>query len=77
MKSIKPYPKMGSPEAQAIVNAACDQVQCVIWDQMIQDEEKKLTQDQEHYQALKEQLPCKKPGKSKKSTIAGLQKELA
>ena len=24
MKSIKPYPKMSSPEAQAIVNAACD-----------------------------------------------------
>ena len=29
MKSIKPYPKMSSPEAQNIVNAACDQVQCV------------------------------------------------
>lgn len=26
MKSIKPYPKMSSPEAQAIVNAAFDQV---------------------------------------------------
>ena len=24
MKSIKPYPKMNSPEAQAAVNAACD-----------------------------------------------------
>ena len=44
MKSIKPYPKMGSPESQAIVNAACDQVQCVILDQMIQDGEKKLAQ---------------------------------
>ena len=41
MKSIKPYPKMTSPEAQAIVNAACDQVQSVIFDQMIQEEEKK------------------------------------
>ena len=30
MKSIEPYPKMTSPEAQAIVNAACDQVQSVI-----------------------------------------------
>ena len=39
MKSIKPYPKMNSPEAQAVVNAACDQVQCVILDQMILDEE--------------------------------------
>ena len=35
MKSIKPYPKMSSPEAQAIVNAAWDQVRCVILDQMI------------------------------------------
>ena len=35
MKSIKPYPKMSSSESQAIVNAACDQVQCVILDQMI------------------------------------------
>ena len=25
MKSIEPYPKMNSPEAQAVVNAACDQ----------------------------------------------------
>ena len=39
MKSIKPYPKMTSPEAQAIVNAACDQVQSVILDEMIQEEE--------------------------------------
>ena len=42
MKSIRPYPKMSSPEAQAIVNAACDQVQCVILDQMRQEEEKNL-----------------------------------
>lgn len=26
MNSIKPYSKISSPEAQAIVNAACDQV---------------------------------------------------
>ena len=41
MKWIKPYPKMNPPEAQAVVNAACDQVQCVILDQMIHEEEKK------------------------------------
>ena len=90
MKSIRPYPKMTSPEAQAIVNAACDQVQCVSLDQMIQDEEKKLTHDQEHYQGLKVQQlgerqslktlkksqlnTAKKP---KKPTIAQLQEELA
>ena len=55
MKSIKPYPKMNSPEAQAVVNAACDQVQCVILDQMILDGEKKLTEDQEGYEVLKVQ----------------------
>ena len=55
MKSIKPYPKMSSPEAQAIVNAACDQVQYVVLDQMIQEEEKKLSQDQDSYQTLKDQ----------------------
>ena len=84
MKSIKPYPKMNKPEAQAVVNAACDQVQCVILDQMILDEEKKLTEDQESYEVLKVQrqgdrqqhlkTPKKKP---KKSTVAQLQQELA
>ena len=38
MKSLRPYPKMTSHEPQAIVNAACDQVQCVILDQMILEE---------------------------------------
>ena len=56
MKSIKPYPKMNSPEAQAVVNAACDQVQYVILDQMILDEEKKVMEDQERYEVLKVQL---------------------
>ena len=47
-KSINPYPKMSSPEKKA----ACDQVQCVILDVMIQEEQKKLTEDQDSYQAL-------------------------
>ena len=55
MKSIKPYSKMNSSEAQAVVNAACDQGQCVILDKMILDEEKKLTEDQESYDVLKVQ----------------------
>ena len=54
-KSLRPYPKMDSPESQAVVNAACEQVHCVILDQMILDEEKKLTQEQAEYQILKEQ----------------------
>ena len=75
MKSIKPYPKMTSPEAQAIVNAACDQVKSVILDQMIREEEKKLSQDQDSYQALKDQRQgdrqqLKAPKKPKKPTVA-------
>ena len=73
---------MSSPEAQAIVNAARDQVQCVILNQMIQEEQKKLTQDQDMYQILlvqrqgdRQQL--KKPRKPKKSTVAQLQQKLA
>ena len=75
MKSIKPYPKMSSPKAQAIVSAACDQVQSVILDQMIQEEEKKLSQDQDSYQALKDQRQgdrqqLKAPKKPKKPTVS-------
>ena len=77
MKSIKPYPKMGSPESQAIVNAACDQVQCVILDQMIQVGEKKLVQDQEHYQTLQDQKLRARVNTLKKPTVVQLQKELA
>lgn len=82
MKSIKAYPKMQSSEAQAVVNAACDQVQYVILDQMIQEEEKKLTEDQGSYEALKVQRQgdrqhLKTPKKPKKPTVAQLQQELA
>ena len=73
MKSIKPYPKMDSPESQAIVNAACNQVQCVILDQMLLEEEKKLAKDQERYQTLREQKLKKRV---KSPTVAQLQKEL-
>ena len=66
---------MTSPEAQAIVNAACDQVKSVILDQMIREEEKKLSQDQDSYQALKDQRQgdrqqLKAPKKPKKPTVA-------
>ena len=46
---------MSFPKAQAIVNAACDQVQSVILDQMIQEEEKKLSQDHDSYQTMRKQ----------------------
>ena len=49
-KSLRPLPKMESSETQTVVNAACEQVHCVILDQMILDEERKLAQDQDMYQ---------------------------
>lgn len=84
MKSIKPYPKMSSPEAHEIVNAACDEVQCVILDVMLQEEEKKLTEDQETYRSLlvqrqgyEQQFNAKKPNKPKKSTLAQIKAQSA
>ena len=87
MKSIKPFPRMNTSEGQAIVNAACEQVQRVVLDQMLVEEQQKLTQEQDMYQALKEQqlterVPRKKsePRQSrkaaKKSSVAQLQEEL-
>ena len=81
-KSLRPYPKMESPESQAVVNAACEQVHCVILDQMILDEERKLTQDQTSYQTMKKERNVerpqllKKPKKAKKFTVAQLMQEL-
>ena len=81
-KSLKPYPKMDSLDTQAIVNAACQQVECLILDQMILDEEKKLTQEQFEYQVLKKERggertqrvkPVTKP---KKLSMAQLRLEL-
>lgn len=79
-KSLKPYPKMSTPESQALVNAACQQVECVVLDQMVQEEEMKLKQDQAECQSLKEerqaelsQVQRKKP---KMMTTLELQQEL-
>ena len=73
---------MESPESQAVVNAACEQVHCVILDQMILDEERKLTQDQTSYQTMKKERNVerpqllKKPKKPKKFTVARLMQKL-
>ena len=79
-KSLKPYPKMSTPESQALVNAACQQVECVVLDQMVLEEERKLKQDQTECQSLKEerqaelsQVQRKKP---KMMTALELQQEL-
>ena len=50
MKSIKPIPKMTTPESQRIVTAACEQAQRVLLNQMLVEEEKKLTQEQGLFQ---------------------------
>ena len=82
-KSLRPVPKMESSETQAVVNAACEQVHCVILDQMTLDEEKKLTQDQTSYKTMKKEREgersqlLKTPRKPKKSTVAKLMQELA
>ena len=55
VKSLLPCPNMGFPKSQAFVNAACKQVQSVILDQMMLEEEKRLSQDQDSYQTMKTQ----------------------
>ena len=75
-KSLKPYPKMSTPESQAIVNAACQQVECVVLDQMLLEEEMKLEQDQTECQSLKEERPLTLRKKPKMLTPLQLQKEL-
>ena len=81
-KSLRPFPKMDSPETQAVVNAACEQVHCVILDQMILDEEKKLLQDHDNYQAMKKQRECersqllKTSKKPQKLSVTQLMQEL-
>ena len=71
IKSIKPTPKMDSLESQRIVNAACEQAQRVILDQMLIEEEKKLTQDQGLLEQKRKARPKKKP------SIAQVLKDLA
>ena len=74
-KSLKPYPKMGTPDSQALVNAACQQAEDVVLNQMILQEEMKLKQDQSECQSLKEERP-KVPRQPKMMTALQLQREL-
>ena len=68
---------MYSPESQRIVNVACEQLQCVILDQMLVEEEKKLAKDQDQYHELLEQKRevCTKRGK--KPSMVQVLKDLA
>ena len=83
MKSLKPYPIMETPEAQALVNEACQQVEKVMLNQRIQDYERKLQQDRAGLQTLKEtrreqrqKLNATAKASSKKVTVSQLQQEL-
>ena len=77
-KSLRPYPKMESPESQAIVNAACGQVHGVILNQMMIEEEKKLKQDETRYQTMKKDRRQPKTAQTpKKPTVVHLQQQLA
>ena len=78
-KSLKPYPKMYTAESQAIVNAACQQVESVIFDQTTLDEEMKLSEDKNLYQTMKEErnLSQKPRNPTRMAVMVGvLQQEL-
>ena len=70
-KSLRPYPKRGPPESQAIVNAACGQVHSVILDQMMIEEEKKLKQDETKYQSMKRNVSSPRPLKYQRNLLSG------
>ena len=86
MKSIKPYLTMETPQAQTIVNEACQQVDKVILGQMIQDQALKLKQDQDSLQTIKkarlqqqQQRKARKLERDPKNsmiTVVQLQREL-
>ena len=75
---------MDTPEAQNVVNAACEEVNKIILDQMIQEQECQLKQDQDCYQTLKkvrqDQRQASKatqiPKKTPMMTVVQLQQEL-
>ena len=79
MKSPKPYPTMETPEAQAVVNEACQQADQVILKQRMQDYERKLQQDRASLQTLKDtRREQRQQSKTRKgeSTVLQLQREL-
>ena len=73
-KCLKPYPKMNSKETQAVVDAACGDVEYIILEQMAADELKKLREDQSLCEALKEERKLSKGPKM--LTALQLQQEL-
>ena len=64
---LKTFPKMKSPQGQALVHEACDEVQKIMLMQMVEEQRQALAQAQKEYQSLQ---------KPKEDTIKSLQKEL-
>ena len=81
MKSLKPYPKMNTPKAQGVINEACQRVEKIILEYMIQDQAENLKQDQTSLDLLnKEQRKAKTLKQTKTDqpmvTVLQLQREL-
>ena len=77
MKSLKPYPKMESPKAQEVINDACQRVDKIILEHMIQDQVENLKQDQASLDLLKKEQHKAKPKTTPKTpTVLQLQHEL-
>ena len=66
---LKTYPKMKTPQGQALIHEACDEVQKIMLIQMVEEERQALAQAQKEYKSLQEKKP-------KEETIKTLQKEL-
>ena len=64
---LKTFPKMKTPQGQALVREACDEVQKIMLIQMVEEQRQALAQAQKEYQSLQ---------KPKEDTIKSLQKEL-
>ena len=81
VKSLKPYPKMDSLKAQAVINDGCQLVEKIILEQMIQDQVENLKQDQASLDLLKKERQQHKAKKIPKTdpktpTMLQLQHEL-
>ena len=68
---LKSYPKMKTPQGQALIHEACDEVQKIMLIQMVEEEQQALAQAQKDYKNLQEKKPPKK-----EDIIKALQKEL-
>ena len=64
---LKSFPKMKTPQGQALIHEACDEVQKLMLIQMVEEERQALAQAQKEYQSLH---------KPKEDTIKSLRKEL-